>query len=144
MSEAEENAQAVSQSGKAKWIVIVGIVLFIGLTFKFLLPKGFSDDLSRTGKGQPTVVLVRDIQTVQSQELMDVMSALRDQYAGKIEFLLIDHNTPEGKQFMAANEAERVTLVLLDAQGKRVKILYVPQTEESLAQELNAVLGAPL
>lgn len=137
----EQNTQTVSKSGKTKWIVIAGVILFIGVAFKFLLPRGFSDDLSRIGKGIPAVVLVRDNQTVQSHELIDVMNALRDQYAGKIEFLLTDHNTLEGSNFMAANETTRATLVLLDAQGKRVKIVHAPQTEASLAQEMDGLLG---
>jgi hypothetical protein len=33
--------------------------------------------------------------------------------------------------------------VLMDAQGKKVKILHAPLTEESLAQELDAALGSP-
>lgn len=141
MSEVEQNAQAVTKSGKTKWIVIAAILLFIGFSFKFLLPKGFSDDLSRIGKGQPAVVLVRDNQTVQSHELIDVMNALRDRYSGKVEFLLTDHNTPEGSSFMTANEATRATLVLFDAKGNRAKNLQAPQTEESLAQEIAGLLS---
>lgn len=134
--------QAAGKSGKTKWIVIASVILFIAFAFKFLLPKGFSDDLSRIGQGRPAVVLVRDNQTVQSHELIDVMNAVRDQYEGKIEFLLTDHNTPEGSNFMAANDTTRATLVLLDAQGKRVKIVRAPQTAKNLAQELEGLLGA--
>jgi hypothetical protein len=137
----EQNTPAANKSGKTKWIVIAGVLLFIGLSFRFLLPKGFSDDLSRIGKGQPAIVLVRDNQTVQSHELIDVMNAVRDQYAGKVEFLLTDHNTPEGSNFMTANEATRATLVLFDAKGNRVKILHAPQTDASLEQEISGLLG---
>lgn len=134
--------QAASQSGKTKWVVIAGVIVFIAFAFKFLLPKGFSDDLSRIGKDRPAVVLVRDNQTVQSHELIDVINAVRGRYEDKIEFLLTDYNTPEGSKFMAANETTRATLVLLDKQGKRVKIVHAPQTADSLAQELDGLLGA--
>jgi len=40
---------------------------------------------------------------------------------------------------MAAHEAPRVTLVLLDAGGKKVNIIYPPQTAESLQQEIDAL-----
>lgn len=137
----EQNITTASKSSKTKWIVIAGVLLFIGFAFKFLLPRGFSDDLSRIGKGKPAVVLVRDNQTVQSHDLIDVMNALRDQYSVKIEFLLTDHNTPKGETFMAENGTTRATLVLMDAQGNKIKILHAPQTEASLAQELDSLTG---
>ena len=37
--------------------------------------------------------------------------------------------------------AERATLVLLDVNGKLVKVLYPPQTAGSVQQEIAAVLG---
>ena len=139
----EQNTSAENKAGKTKWIVIACVLLFLVFAFKFLLPSGYSDDLSLIGKGQPALVLVRDNQTVQSHELIDVMDGLRNRYVGKVEFLLTDHNTPKGETFMAENQASRATLVLLDAQGKKVKSLQAPQTKESLAQELDAVLGSP-
>ncbi len=141
MDEADQISEAY-KSSKTKWVVIASVILFIAFAFEFLLPKGFSDDLSLIGKGKPAVVLVRDNQTVQSHELIDVMNALRERYSAKVEFLLTDHNTPKGETFMAENQTTRATLVLMDAQGKKVKILRAPQTEESLAQELDAVLGS--
>jgi thioredoxin-like negative regulator of GroEL len=139
----EDQISAAYKSSKTKWVVLASVILFLVLAFKFLLPSGYSDDLSRIGKGQPALVLVRDNQTVQSHELIDVMDGLRKRYVGKVEFLLTDHNTPTGETFMAENQATRATLVLMDAQGKKVKSLQAPQTEESLAQELDAVLGSP-
>ena len=141
MDEADQISEAY-KSSKTKWVVIASVILFIAFAFEFLLPKGFSDDLSLIGKGKPAVVLVRDNQKVQSHELIDVMNALRERYSAKVEFLLTDHNTPKGETFMAENQTTRATLVLMDAQGKKVKILRAPQTEESLAQELDAVLGS--
>ena len=72
---------------------------------------------------------------------MEVMNGIRDQYAGQIEFLLTDFDTPQGRAFIAAHGAARVTLVLLDAGGKLVKVLYPPQTAESVQQEIAVALG---
>ena len=68
----------------------------------------------------------------------------RDRYAGRVEFLLTDFDTPEGKAFIAASNAARATLVLIDANGKPQKILYAPQTGESVQQEIAATLGVHL
>ena len=106
------------------------------------LPSGYSDDLSRIGKGKAAVVLVRDKNAVQTFDLMDVMNGIRDQYAGQVEFLLTDFDTPQGRAFIAANGAARATLVLLDVNGKLVKVLYPPQTAGNVQQEITAALGA--
>jgi len=106
------------------------------------LPRGFSDDLSRIGKGKPAVVLVRDKNAVQSFDLIEVMNGIRDQYAGQVEFLVTDSNTPEGRAFIADKGGARVTLVVLDANGKTVNVLYPPQTAASVQQAIAAVTGA--
>jgi hypothetical protein len=138
----ETQQAAPRKSGWVKWIVLVSVALFLGVAFKFLLPKGYSDDLSRIGKGKPVMVLVRDNQTVQSHELMEMMENLRGQYEGEVEFLLTDYNTPQGKAFIKANEAGRVSLVFFDAKGNRANVLFPPQTPASLGEALDNLLDA--
>lgn len=138
MTEVDQPPVSPARS-KTKWIVI-GLLLLLVAVVVMNLPRGFSDDLSRIGKGKATAVLVRDKNAVQSFDLMEVMNGIRDQYAGQVEFLLTDSDTPEGRAFITAHGAARVTLVLLDAEGKLIKVLYPPQTAESLRQELAAVL----
>jgi len=124
-----------------KWVILLFFVL-LAVVAVMNLPRGYSDDLSRIGKGKASVVLIRDKNAVQSFDLLEVMNGLRDQYGGQVEFLLTDFNTPQGRAFIAANNAARVTLVLLDANGKLVNVLYPPQTAESLKQEIAGALGA--
>ncbi len=138
----EQNTTTASKSGRTKWIVIAAILLFIGFAFKFLLPSGYSTDLSQIGKGRAALVHVRDNQTVQSHDFLAVMDGIRDRYAGKVEFMLVDHNTPQGSGFMATHNAQRTHSVLLDGQGNLVKVMRMPQTEESLSQEIDAMFGA--
>jgi len=140
MNQTEQNVAAASPRKRIiKWVVAALFVL-LAVVAVMNLPRGYSDDLSRIGKGKAAIVLIRDKNAVQTFDLMEVMNGLRDQYAGQVEFLLTDFNTPQGRAFMAANEAPRVTLVLLDADGKLVKVLYPPQTAENLQQEIAAVL----
>ena len=142
MSQIEQNVAAASPRKRIiKWVVAALFVL-LAVVAVMNLPRGYSDDLSRIGKGKAAIVLIRDKNAVQTFDLMEVMNGLRDQYAGQVEFLLTDFNTPQGRAFMAANEAPRVTLVLLDADGKLVKVLYPPQTAENLQQEIAGVLKA--
>ena len=143
MSEVEQNTEAKTAakgSRKVRWVV-GGILLMIAAAAAMNLPRGYSDDLSRIGKGKAAVVLVRDKDAVQSFDLMDVMNGIRDQYAGRVEFLLTDFNTPEGREFISSKGGARVTLVVLDANGKMLNVLYPPQTAESVQQAIAGVLG---
>lgn len=144
MSQTNQDAGTASKPNRAKkfkWLVIVFFVLLAAVGI-MNLPRGFSDDLSLVGKGKPAIVFIRDKNAVQTFGLLEAMNAIRDQNSGKVEFLLTDFNTTAGRAFMAANEAPRVTLVLLDASGKKVKIVFPPQTAESLQQEVDDLLKA--
>ena len=125
--------------GKMKWIV-GGLLLLFAVAAAMNLPRGYSDDLSRIGKG-PAVVLIRDKNSVASFDLIHVLDGLRDKYAGRVEFLLTDFDTPEGRAFIAANQVSPVTLVLFDASGNLVKVLHAPQTAGNVQQEIAATLG---
>jgi hypothetical protein len=140
MTQVERHIETPPQASKIKWIV-VGLLLLLVAVVIMNLPRGYSDDLSRIGKGHAAVVLVRDKSAVQSFDLINVLDAIRDKYSGQVEFLLTDFDTPEGRAFITANNAARVTLVLFDANGKPVKILHPPQTAESVQQEIAGILG---
>lgn len=141
MNQTQQDVAAASpRSGKTKWAVAALFVL-LAVVAVMNLPRGYSDDLSRIGKGKAAVVLVRDKNAVQTFDLMEVMNGIRDQYAGQVEFLLTDFDTTQGRAFIAANGAARATLVLLDANGKLAKVLYPPQTAGNVQQEIGAVLG---
>jgi len=142
MNQANQDAGAAAKpkrAGKFKWLAVVFFVVLAAVAV-MNLPRGFSDDLSLVGKGKPSVVFVRDKNAVQTFGILEALNSIRDKYHGQVEFLLTDFNTPQGRAFMAANDAPRVTLVLLDGGGKKVNIIYPPQTTESLQQEIEGLL----
>lgn len=144
MSEAGSNPEVVAlsnSSGKVKWIV-GGMLLLFAAVIAMNLPRGYSDDLSRIGKGKVAVVLVRDKNAVQSFDLMEVMDAVRGKYDGQVEFLLTDSDTPEGRAFIADKGAARVTLVVLDGNGKTLDVLSPPQTAAGVQQAITVAIGA--
>ncbi len=142
---------AVDQSGtadeptrgsrKIKWIVAALLLIFAAAA-AMVLPRGFSDDLSRIGKGKVAVVLVRDKNAVESFDMMEVMNGIRDQYQDRVEFLLTDFNTPEGRAFITSHSADRVTMVVLDANGKALNVMRPRLTAETLKQAIDSALGA--
>ena len=141
--EPEAQTAANRNTRKIRWIVAV-LLLLIAATVMMNLPRGFSDDLSQIGKGRTAVVLVRDKDAVESMQLMNAVNGIRGQFAGRVVFLLTDYDTPEGRAFIAAHNAARITLVLFDPSGKEVKVLQAPQTPASLINEIGAINGASL
>jgi len=126
--------------GIIKWIVAALLLMFAAAA-AINLPRGYSDDLSVIGKGKAAVVLVRDKNAVQTFELLDAMNEVSEQYSDKVEFLLVDFDTPQGRSFMEANNAARATLVMFDNEGHFVKILKAPQSASNLRQEISGSLG---
>src|SRR5262245_40071363 len=80
-------------------LITLGIIAALLVIAFMMLPKGFSDDLSRIGQGVDVVVLTHNKEAVQSQELMTLMNKIRMDYAGRIEFLAVDIDTDPGKAF---------------------------------------------
>jgi hypothetical protein len=139
MSEVETQS---SGSGRViKWAVFAVLVLAVVIV-AMNLPRGFSDDLTRIGKGKPAVVFVRDKDAVESMGMINLLGDVRGQYAGRVEFLLTDYDTPEGRAFIATSHAAPITVVLFDAGGKQLKILAAPLTAASLEKEINSITGA--
>ncbi len=136
----KEVATPPKRAGKMKWIV-GGILLLIAAAAAMNLPRGYSDDLSRIGKGKAVVVLVHNKNSPESIELMQVLDDVRGKYSGRVEFLLTEPNTPQGSAFMAASNAPQVSLVLFDANGKQLKILGIPQTVGNVQQEIAGAFG---
>ena len=135
-----ETSAAPKRMLKIKWLM-GGILLLLVALMVMNLPHGYSDDLSRIGKGRAVVVLVHNKNSVSSLNLMHVLDDVRGKYAGHVEFLLADANTQQGNEFIINNHAAPATLVLFDASGNRKKILPAPQTVESVRQEIANIPG---
>jgi len=126
---------------KIRWIVAASLLL-LAATVMMNLPRGYSDDLSQIGKGRTALVLVRDKDAVESMQLMNVVNEIRSRYSKRVVFLLTDYDTPEGRAFIAAHDAARISVVLFDPSGKEVKVLAAPQTPASLINEIGEINGA--
>ena len=85
-------------------ITLVAIVAFLVAAI-MLLPKGFSSDTSVIGQGSHVVVLAHNKESVQSLALMDLLNKVRSEYSSRIEFRVIDKNTPQGQAFSSNNKS---------------------------------------
>lgn len=113
------------QNGSAlrSTLITVAIVVLALALAATLLPRGFSDDLSRIGQGRPAVVLTHDKEAVTSQELMNLLNGIRGDYEDRVEFLVTDVATPEGERFVATQRVGNSLLVLFDGAGNRIAVI---------------------
>lgn len=100
-------------------LTILAVIAVLGLVLT-LMPRGYDTDLSQIGQGRPAAVLVHDPGFVASTELMEGVNRLRGDYEPKMVFLLADLNTPQGRRFAAEQSVDLGTLVLFDAEGRRL------------------------
>lgn len=123
-------------------VVLVGIA---ALLWAFLsnLPKGYSDDLSRIGKGGNTVVLVYDKLRAASGELMGVIDQVRDDYQGRVEFLVADVNTPAGSDYISEYAYKPGSLIFYTTDGRMLTVEYRQYTRDTLKAQLDQLYPAP-
>ena len=120
-------------------LITITLILLIAIVAVSLLPRGFSEDTSLIGQGANVLALVHDNNILQSGETMVAMNEVRDEYAERLEFIVVDIKTPTGKVFTDRYSLQPAALVFFSANGEILQTQYAPQTGESLRQELNRI-----
>lgn len=133
------------QAGSAlrSGLVTLAIIAALIALAATLLPRGFSDDVSRIGQGRPAVVLVHDKESVLSFELMTLLGNVRGDYEDRVEFLAVDTATERGQDFMRRQRVDEGALVLFAADGDRAAVLGTVRDEAALRAAIARHLGLP-
>lgn len=132
-----------TQAGSATRTSLI-VVLLVGAFLAaavMLLPRGFSDNLSKIGQGSVAVVLTHDKNAVQSMEVMTLLNIVRADYAGKVDFLAVDVNTREGQAFTRQQGVGAVVLVLFGPDGAKRGVLSGGIGEKDLRSALDGILS---
>ncbi len=115
---------------------IIGISAFLAAAV-MLLPKGFSDDLSKIGKGMAAVVLTHDKSSMRSLELMTLLNKVRSDYADKVEFFVVTINSREGQIFRQRQNVGSIVLIFFSPNGTKESTLDSNMSEMDLRLELD-------
>ncbi|MEH6404921.1 MAG: hypothetical protein V7750_16205 [Sneathiella sp.] len=84
-------------------------------------------DLTKLGNGIPTIVQIHDPQCSQCIALQrETRKALENFENGKLQYLVANIKSDEGRTLAATHGVRHVTLLLFDSKGKRQKILAGP------------------
>jgi len=122
-------------------LITIGVIAALLVIAFLMLPRGFSDDLSRIGQGNNVVVLTHNKEAVQSLDLMTLMNDVRADYAGKIEFLAVDIDTEVGKAFMEHEQIGGSALLLFGPDGARRGVLVSVRDQQTLRAALDNAFG---
>lgn len=91
------------------------------------------EDLSRIGRGVPTVVQVHDPSCPTCRALQkEARAAMVGFGDGELQYLVANLSTREGQSFAGQHGVGKITLLIFDRRGQRQKILSGPNTREQL------------
>jgi len=129
-----------SQSGSAlrsSLITIFVIVVLLGIAV-IMLPGSYDDDLSKIGHGSNIVVLIQNKGTQQSMDLLNLLNHVRGDYVGRVDFMIADIDTQEGKSFEAQQQVNSSVLVLFGPDGTRLNVINNNIDESGLRRTLDS------
>ena len=134
------NSTTTPTAKRPIWTKLLTIIILLGVavTFITILPRGYSHDFTLIGKGENIVVMVHNPHLVDSGNNMGIISAtLRDEYKGRVTFLVADLFVAEGIEFIKKYEIDNTTaLVLFSPSGEKVKVLYGQQNIEAMRKSI--------
>ena len=136
---------APKRQGPSPWrrrLIITGITVAFGSFIWRQLPKGrYPTDLSRIGQGQPALVLAIDSNYSGGASVMELLNDVRHDFADSVQFLVASLALPNGQAFANQHQASDGMVLLFDAKGQRMAVLYAPQTQDELRKALKQALG---
>lgn len=123
-------------------LTVTAALVAVGSLVWNQLPKGsYPTDLSRIGQGQAALVLAIDSNYSGGASVMELLNAVRHDFADSVQFLVASLALPNGQAFADQHQAGDGTVLLFDAKGQRVAVLHAPKTQDELRKALRQALG---
>jgi hypothetical protein len=128
---------------KVSRISIVVILVLVGGALVALLQLGrpIHTDLSVVGQGRPTLVLAYENFSPAGVDALERLRAVRPDYEDRIEFVVADLGTPDGRAFAIRHNLRDGTAVFLAPNGQPVRVTGIPADERALRQQLDLKLA---
>ncbi len=123
-------------------MVYTALAVAVGSFLWNQLPDGsYPTDLSRIGQGQPALVLAIDSNYSGGASVMELLNTVRHDFAGSVQFLVASMALPNGQNFARQHQVGDGSVLLFDAQGRRVAVIHGPRTPDELRQVLRQALA---
>ena len=143
MNTTESNKSAEENGGQRRktplWtkLLTVVVLVVVGVVAASLLPRGYSEDITLIGKGGNVLVLLQEPFTVDGQENMDAMNAVRSEYEGRLTFVVADKKVEQGKKFSELYGINSTAFVLFAPNGEKLGVVYGALSADELKKILD-------
>ena len=127
----------------AKWLIYIVIFSAMGALIVKQLPSGgaYSTDLTQVGQGQPAMVLVYDVNNMAGMHVMGLLKELREQYKDRVQFLVADLGSADGRSFARHYKGVSGSVIVLKGDGYIMQMIRGPESSAMLEQALKDVLA---
>lgn len=125
------------------WITLLitaGIIGVLVIALFANAPRGIDMDLSKIGNGQSALVFVYDSNLTVSAQQTAEMNKIRDDFDGKMTFLIADTGHPDAQALMNQHQVGPVTLLIFSADGSVLNTHHGLLEADELADLVNASL----
>ena len=117
-------------------LVALGYLLTMGVG------KPISTDLSVIGQGKPVLVLAYENFSPTGGEALNRLRQVRSDYDSRLDFVVADLGTPQGRAFANRYQLVDGQAVFLKQDGQPLLITSIPADEQELRSRLEAKLAA--
>ncbi len=137
----QKSEQQKTKPKKRFWptlITLTLIALLLTLATS-LMPRSIPTDFTVVGKGTNAVVLIYDPNILRSTQIASAMNAVRDDYKGQLEFVVVQLGSPTGRILSRTYDIETAALLFIDGKGNVLTIQQTPYDAATLRHHLNTI-----
>ena len=117
-------------------LVALGYLLTMGIG------KPIGTDLSVIGQGKPVLVLAYENFSPNGGEALNRLRQVRSDYDSRLDFVVADLGTPQGRAFASRYQLINGQAVFLKPDGQPLRITSIPADERELRSRLESNLAA--
>lgn len=122
-------------------ILSLALLAALGYFLTTGVVKPVSTDLSVIGQGKPVLVLAYENFSPTGGEALERLREVRADYDSRMQIVVADLGTPQGRSFANRFGVGDGQTVFLDPDGRAVSIAHVPDDEQVLRRLLNDKLA---
>jgi len=125
-------------------IVVVSLVALIGVGYFLTISGGkpIGTDLSAIGQGKPAIVLAYENHSPTGGEALNRLRKIRSDYDSRLNFVVAELGTPQGRQFANRYSLFDGQAVFLAGDGTPLKVTNIAENESELRASLDTMLAA--
>lgn len=123
------------------FVALLVALLAAAFIFTLVAVKPLSTDLSLVGQGQPALVLAYENYSPAGSEALERIRGVRAEYEGRLDFLVADLGTPQGRAFAERHGIRDGVAVFLRQDGEPLRVTGIPADQADLRRRLDGKLA---